>query len=449
MTRKRPPTTGISTGAQWVPGVYALGDVAYFSGAYYTCDVARAATDTDDPTVDTAAWSIKVATVGDTGITQAVQNAIDSQARGLYGTDYRGDWAAGDFAVGDVVYFEAAYYVCTNRRTPAHTNDPTVNTGSWDPTERTVQESIDASARGLFGAAYQGAWSPGVYPVGEVVYFSGGYYECESARAATDTDDPTVDTTGWGPKASISGGVTAAVRDAIDAGARRSFGDKYKGTWEAGVYAVGNVVYFAGSFYEADVTRAATDTDDPATDTTGWSAKVSIEDGTSQLVQDAIDAGVEATGASQFGPDFEGEWSAGIYGVGNVVSYSRRYYRCTVARTAANTNNPSVNTSAWEPYGSAAVILAQEQSAVNAVGHGNWGERYQGRWAPGNYLVGDYVSHEGIYYRATAARTVANTTAPDSDSNWTPEGSSFTLEGNIETASQSQIDAAARITYGE
>ena len=62
-----------------------------------------------------------------------------------------------------------------------------------------------------------------------------------------------------------------------------------------------------------------------------------------------------ALGAGLFGADFVGTWQQGNYAVDNVVISSVngivRYWRCTMARTAANTDAPQNDTDAWDMLG--------------------------------------------------------------------------------------------------
>ena len=60
------------------------------------------------------------------------------------------------------------------------------------------------------------------------------------------------------------------------------------------------------------------------------------------------DASLQAIGASIFGNSFQGTWAAGTFAVGDVAWHSDRFYECTVARTASNTDNPATDTASWD-----------------------------------------------------------------------------------------------------
>ena len=139
-----------------------------------------------------------------------------------------------------------------------------------------------------------------------------------------------------------------------------------------------------------------------------------------------------------------------MHAVGDVVSYNVRFYECDVARNAGNTNNPSINTGAWHLVGSAVTIRANLQDNIDALGYANYGSQYRGLWEAGAYAVDEYTSYSGRYYIALVARVAADTDDPSIDNiGWEPVGSSFTLQGDITTAKQENIDAAARIVFGD
>ena len=430
-------------------------------------------TDYQDPATDAASWDVADSSVAidlssiestlsgletevgstRTDISDARQQQIDAAARIAYGEDYRGVWAAKIFALGDVTFHVDNFYECDAARVATDTDNPVVDSSSWSIIQslkkgqaetmsgftRGFQDTIDAQARAIFGTDYRGTWEAGDFAVADVTYWLGKFYRCTVRREPTSTANPATDTASW----ELTGTDTQTV---IDAAARTAFGDDYTGPWEAAVHAVGAVTYWMGRFYECISARTLAITNNPASDSTGWS----IQEGVRSAVKEAIAAGVEAVGAAQFGDDYKGAWAAGSHTVGNIRSFERRYYRCKVARLAANTDDPATDTASWEIVGSAVTILAQQQSSIDAIGASQYGNNYKGKWESGVHAVGDYRSHDGRYYRCKAGRTAANTSDPASDATgWDAVGSSFTLEGSLETASQEQIDAAASITYGD
>ena len=457
----------------WEAGDFAVADVTFHAGMFYKCTVLRTSANASDPSVDTASWDVADSSVAidlssiestlsgletevgstRTDISDARQQQIDAAARIAYGEDYRGVWAAKIFALGDVTFHVDNFYECDAARVATDTNNPVVDSSSWSIIQslkkgqaetmsgftRGFQDTIDAQARAIFGTDYRGTWEAGDFAVADVTYWLGKFYRCTVRREPTSTANPATDTASW----ELTGTDTQTV---IDAAARTAFGDDYTGPWESGVHAVGSVTYWIGKFYECISARTSAHTSNPASDTTGWS----IQEGVRSAVKEAIAAGVEAVGAAQFGDDYKGAWAAGSHTVGNIRSFERRYYRCKVARLEANTDDPATDTASWEIIGSAVTILAQQQSAIDAIGSSQYGNNYKGKWEAAVHAVGDYRSHDGRYYRCKAGRTAANTSDPASDATgWDAVGTTFTLEGSLETASQEQIDAAASITYGD
>ena len=132
------------------------------------------------------------------------------------------------------------------------------------------------------------------------------------------------------------------------------------------------------------------------------------------------------------------------------MSYNIRFYECNTARNAGHTNNPSVNTSAWHLVGSAVTIRANLQDNIDSMGAATYGNQYTGLWESGVHAVDDYASYGGRFYRCKVARTAAHSSDPSADNTgWEAVGSSFTLQGDITTAKQENIDAAARIVFGD
>ena len=400
---------------EWSAGAFAIGDVVYHDGIFYECDVARSASDTDAPATDTTGWSPKASSEG--GITQAVQNAIDAQAVINFGDKYEGVWAVGAYAIGDVVYFHgdfrgASFYECTQTRTAANTSDPSVNASAWDVKTVTfeimgdvnvdltsvvnaIQNAIDAQGTANFGENYEGSWGAGIFAVDRVVYHDGAFYTCIVARAASDTDDPSVDTDSWAVEVSESGGLDAAIQNAIDAQGAIQFGSDYKGAWEAGIFAVGDDVYHDGVFFECDVARDAADTDNPATDTVSWSVKTVEASDASSAVQMAIDAQARI----EYGDSYQGTWAAGVFAVGDVAYHDGVFYECDVARAASDTDDPAADTTGWSPKASSEGGITQAvQNAIDAQAAINFGEDYQGTWAAGIFAAGNVVYHGGFFY---------------------------------------------------
>ena len=237
----------------------------------------------------------------------------------------------------------------------------------------------------------------------------------------------------------------ALSQDNVNSIGAAAFGDDYKGAWSARTHNVGNVRSYEGRYYRCIVARLAANVETPDNDPQGWELSGSAAN-LSLISQN----NVEAIGAATFADAYKGKWAAGVHAVGDVRSYLLRYYECLVARVAADIGNPTVDVTSWDLAGSAITIKANIQENVDAFGYATYGNRYKGKWKAGVYDVDDYSSSGGRYYKCLVARTAANTDDPSVDNaGWEAVGSSFVLQGNITTAKQENIDAAARIVFGD
>ena len=239
--------------------------------------------------------------------------------------------------------------------------------------------------------------------------------------------------------------LTLVTQDTVDAVGAANFGDDYKGVWTARTHNVGNVRSYLRRYYRCIVARLAAHVNTPDNDPAGWELIGSAAD-LSLISQNNVDA----IGSATFGGGYQGAWAAGVFAVGDVVSYTLRYYECTVARVATNTDSPATDTASWKLIGSSITIKANVQDNINALGSATYGGNYKGLWVAGVHAAGEFRSYGGRYYRCKAARTASNTNDPTQDNTgWEPVGSSFTLQGDIRTAKQENIDAAAAIVFGE
>ena len=275
-------------------------------------------------------------------------------------------------------------------RTNSHATDPSLNASAWD----VVGSRRDSLGYANFGANYKGQWAPGVFAVGDVTFYGGRFYECSVARVAAENNNPATDASSWdvvGSSVDLSSvesslgdldakldstrtDISAAIQAQIDAIGANAYGDSYQGAWSAGAYAVGNVAYHDGMFYECSTTRTSSNTDNPASDTASWdvadssvtvdlgSIETSLSDLETELgsartdISDAIQAQIDAIGANAYGDLYKGEWAAGAFAIGDVVYHVGKFYECDVPRTSSNTNNPTINTGAWTVVASTVTV---------------------------------------------------------------------------------------------
>ena len=138
----------------------------------------------------------------------------------------------------------------------------------------------------------------------------------------------------------------------------------------AQVYGRGAQRWFGETLYECIVARTVADTDDPATDTTGW-APVARQIGTDLTVtgrsstgltvasntgsnatlplSSATLAGIQSANDKSDVDAMPNRWVRGIWAQGSYCQHAQVPYRCKVARTAAHNDNPSIDTTGWEP----------------------------------------------------------------------------------------------------
>ena len=116
-------------------------------------------------------------------------------------------------------------------------------------------------AQGIPGVAGSGSvpvWAAGIFSIGDQVSYDDKIYVCLTARTAGDTSNPSADTTGWAP-------LGRALTD-VELGKLADGPAK----WAAAVHSIGDMAVWAGKVYECILARTGSDTDNPATDTTGW-----------------------------------------------------------------------------------------------------------------------------------------------------------------------------------
>ena len=122
--------------------------------------------------------------------------------------------------------------------------------------------------------------------------------------------------------------------------------------------------------YECILARTITDTDNPATDTTGWAPvtatgttdlSVGTRTGTTMVVESSSGSNVTLPGATTSDAGLESaadkaktnalpdNWSAKIWTAGEQCTYSNVIYICLADRTASNTDTPGNDTSSWAP----------------------------------------------------------------------------------------------------
>ena len=200
---------------------------------------------------------------------------------------------------------------------------------------------------------FKGAWSAGVFAVGDIVFHSGRHYTCTAARTAGDTDNPITDSGSWRqssltaaqatalgriPGVPTNGSVLVWKTDALGNTAwRAEQGFVAPETWTMGkTYNAPDHVIYQHKIYRALLSSSSAN---PATETANW-----VE------VGDWYDRD-------------KGAWAAGIFAVGDLVSHGGRHYICVAARVAANTGNPATDTASWRQTS----LTAAEVTALGRI----------------------------------------------------------------------------------
>ena len=225
-------------------------------------------------------------------------------------------------------------------------------------------------------------------------------------------------------------------------------------TWVGGmVWPAGSHCAYQGATYRAATQREITDTDPPSSDaawvdvgegggatnltvaTTATQVTVESDTGTDAVIGEATNAVAGAYPAA----DHEKveasipKWVAGIHDVGAQAAWNGTAYECTVARTAADTDNPATDTASWAPLGrtpdlsgyveDADIANFRTQTQINTAISTAVADRIIDGGAYDStsaYAVGVVVRHNGAAYLsliAVGANTAA-TTEPGVGSSW-------------------------------
>ena len=135
--------------------------------------------------------------------------------------------------------------------------------------------------------------------------------------------------------------------------------------YDAGVQRV-----WQGILYECILARTITDTDNPATDTTGWAPvtatgttdlSIGTRTGTTMVVESSSgddatlpqattsDAGLKSAADKTKTNALPDNWSAKIWTAGDQCTYSKVIYRCIADRVAADADTPDNDSTGWAP----------------------------------------------------------------------------------------------------
>ena len=412
----------------WEAGIHSVNDQAAWDGKIYECIVARTAGDTDNPATDTTSWrAVSGATGGGGGISSVrTDGTIDGDGVNSDLSVHNPFSDADETLLDGVAVDVIVYYVLSNVHAEfdaldfgdtvrftygTHTHDATVLAGERDGNiARLIIQPI-------------AVWTA---------------IEAEANTTLTHGSDQ------------LGGWVNASLQTALSDIDR-------SGRWYRSLRETG-----AGT----DVWRLI-DRVDRLDDThlslgTRSGTTLIIESSTGNDVTlpsaSTTEAGLESAANNELLEALPQKWvSAQVYAEGTQVTFGEHLYRCIVARTVADTDNPSVDTTGWTQLGSGETDLAlgtrtastlEVESSTgddvtlpavttNQAGLATGADKTQlnsapMRWAAGIFSVGDQVQHDNKVYICTAARTAADTDDPETDSaSWDVVIGASALDGYV------------------
>ena len=207
----------------------------------------------------------------------------------------------------------------------------------------------------------------------------------------------------------------------------------------ATAYDAGVQRMWQGVLYECLVARTITNTDNPATDTTGWAPvtatgttdlSVGTRTGTTMVVESSSgsnvtlpaattsDAGLESSADKVKTNALPDVWSAKIWTAGEHCTYGNVLYICLVDRTASDTDTPDTDTASWGPltgdqdlsdYVTSTTLddystTDEMNTAISDALDDGDVVAYKGNWnTTDSYAQRDWVRHSGASYLALGA----------------------------------------------
>ena len=336
----------------WAAGVWAVGQLARRSGIVYLCTAARVATDTDEPSVDTGSWSPLGGTSGGGGISLSpVGSAID-----ISGSSTTGPAMS---ALNDLILLEVEYDRGgeSNVRFSGLLRKADVGASSSATYKFQLQggggayiDIYQASSNLTFGAAYSG-------------------YSNLTIRIYNVAGSGSAGTTLSAYLASAS--LTNRVLTLTDQdGTATTVPYNLVPAWSSGVWAVGELARHGGTVYQCTAARTATDTSDPATDTSSWSAlgagttaaggRPTITRVNPSATDDATDGGRAAQTVWALASDAR----TAIAAIASPTAGDFAYFRVRLSSTIDQIFMYVRHGGAWIPTGSAPTIQRASTSGV-------------------------------------------------------------------------------------
>ena len=286
--------------------------------------------------------------------------------------------------------------------------------------------------------------SGGDYSVNTIVEYDGILYYNTVIKTNTDTDNPSVDDD-W---MIISGVNETVVRTLIANWAEEGNNDQIPAnklmnapsgavsTWESGTsYPVNTIVEYDNILYYTTVEKTISNTDNPTIDSDwiliGNADELIIRNIVANWAETDNDDPIPASKLmnAPSGPVIS--WMSGnVYPVNTIVEYDGILYYNTIAKTAFNTNNPSIDDDWISISGINATDASIREVVFDWAEEGNTDPIPMSKlinatggavsiWMSGNvYPVNTIIAYNNNLYYNNVAKTAFNTDPPTIDNNW-------------------------------
>ena len=461
---------------KWAAAIHAIGDQTWWDGKLYECIVARIATDGQNPAADTTGWRV----VSGASLPPADQSVIEGVAVDIIEAWIQDanleNFDALEFSTELTVLYGSSSVTATvlaryrNLNVGVLVIEPlAVWSDILAETATIIQHGSDVvtilgtanlqTSRGAVTALNEWWYAQNVGGAGEEVWRNLSRIEEEDnthLTIGTKTATTLEIESSTGDDVVLPAATTTEA--GLETAADKTLLSTLPAVWvSATIYATGAQRSWQGLIYECIADRQITDTDDPATDSTGWApltssgttdlaigtvstttVQVTSSTGTNATIPAATTsaAGVLSAADKSYLAAPPRRWIPAVYADGDQVFYDNKLYLCTNARTAADSDNPATDTSSWEvvigisdlsgyvttatlgSYSTTTQVNTAITNAIDALA----ALTYQGAWsAASTYAVQDVVRHNGATYIALLA-VAANTDAtsePGTGSNWT------------------------------
>ena len=234
-----------------------------------------------------------------------------------------------------------------------------------------------------------------------------------------------------------------------------AFGGRFQGAWAAGDFAVDDVAWFDGLFYECTDGRNAANSDNPATDTASW---MPLDIRLDQDKFDSLMSGIPTATKDTYKGSVDQSQSTFDARMAAVPEVTKSAYRADVSLLSDGTDGLAALRASISTIPTAAQIVAAIQTAdfeessgtntllqvlaaiksavddsnshlentnyglaalatFNMIGASIFGRYFKGVWAAGTFIKDEVVWHSAKFYQCTVGRASTDTDNPVVDTN--------------------------------